>query len=127
MLTATLKDQHAAIKKLLDEVRVAGITSEVGKKKLSQVKQLIVAHLKKEDAELYPGLKAKAATTALAETYTREMGEITTNVIGFFNKYETNTDGMEFARDLGRVMATLSARMTREEIRLYPAYDEHCR
>jgi len=125
-LITTLKRDHEEIFRLLDESRALGITTDEGRRKLKQVRAVVVAHLKREDQKLYPEMQKHDATRALGDMYAQEMRAISAEILGFFDALEKGSGGLEFARTIGRVIAHLRQRMTREEVRLYPAFEEHC-
>jgi hypothetical protein len=65
-------------------------------------------------------------TRELGDTYSQEMRAISSEVLSFFASLDSGSAGMEFARQMGRMISLLTQRMTREEIRLYPAFQAHC-
>ncbi|MCE5234182.1 MAG: hemerythrin domain-containing protein [Mizugakiibacter sp.] len=125
-LTATLRHQHAEMRALLEDVRRHGIASAEGRQRLAKARDLIVDHLRREDAELYPALRSSVATQAIANTYADEMQELSREIVAFFDAYRNGGDDLAFARGFGRLLGTLNQRWTREEVRLYPAYETHC-
>lgn len=124
-LTAILKSEHQEIFRLLEACRNIGMTEE-GRKKLKEVKGLVMAHLAREDHSLYPQMQKHEVTKELASTYASEMKGISHEVLAFFDSLERGKAGMDFARQMGATITHLRQRMTREEIRLYPAFDQHC-
>lgn len=54
------------------------------------------------------------------------MQELSREILAFFDGMAGEHDDLVFARGFGRVMGTLNKRWTREEVRLYPAYDQQC-
>lgn len=125
-LINTLTHDHKEILKLLDENRTLGTTTEEGRRKLKQVRGLVVAHLKREDLKLYPEMQKHEATRDLAQAYAQEMRDISSEVLAFFDALESGKSGMDFAREIGRVISHLRQRMAREELRLYPAFKSYC-
>ncbi|MGO4326102.1 hemerythrin domain-containing protein [Cupriavidus sp. 2TAF22] len=125
-LIDTMLDEHQRIFAMLDELHALGIGSDAGKKKLVELRQLVVAHLAREDRRLYPPMHRHAQTQPIAQEYEAEMHVISREVLAFFDSYRQGGDKLEFARALGRTVSRLRARMTREEIRLYPAFRKHC-
>lgn len=121
-LIDTLLSEHKQIFSLLDSLQKNGHTSDAGGACLAQLRQLIVGHLGREDSRLYPALAAHQSTRAMAAEYQEEMKAISREVKNFFDHAKAIKDPLEFSRSLGRMVARLRARMTREEIRLYPAY-----
>ena len=125
-LIDTLKHDHEQIFKLLDESHTLGITTEAGRCKLRQVRATVTAHLKREDLKLYPEMRKHAETRALGDTYADEMRSISAETLQLFDSLERGDAGVDFARQTGRVISHLRQRMTREEVRLYPAFQTHC-
>jgi len=125
-LISTLRQDHAQMRDLLGTIRRHGVSSAEGHRYLKQVHRLIVEHLQHEDALLYPALRGCAETRVLADTYANEMQELSREILAFFDSMEDEHDNLIFARGFGKVMGVLSKRWTREEVRLYPAYDAHC-
>ncbi|MGP1665093.1 MAG: hemerythrin domain-containing protein, partial [Rhodanobacter sp.] len=80
----------------------------------------------REDAELYPALRQCADTQKLAQDYADEMQNLSREILGFFDSVEHERDNLAFARGFGQLMGKLNKRWTREEVRLYPAYDTYC-
>lgn len=126
LLTDTLRGQHAHMRRLLDDVRLHGIGTAEGRARLRQVRDLVVEHLRREDAELYPALHRHADTQALAQTYAEEMRQLSGEILGFFDTWQQGDDDLAFARHYGRLLGLLNRRWTREEVRLYPAYERLC-
>jgi hypothetical protein len=121
-----LKHDHHEIFKLLDESLALGVVTDAGRRKLKDVRAVVLAHLKREDTKLYPEMRKHDATRDLGEMYAHEMHTISTEVFAFFDSLERGGAGIEFARQMGRVISHLRQRMTREEVRLYPAFQSHC-
>ena len=126
-LTDTLRDQHAQLYVLLGELQRQGVAGAEGRERLQKAKQAMVAHLDLEDSQLYPALHAHSSTTALAGRYAAEMEQLTPALLAFFDAYrEGGADPQAFSRSLGQLLAVLQQRISREESRLYPAYEAHC-
>jgi hypothetical protein len=88
-----------------------------------------LAHLAKEHAKLYPILKKAAATDpsikSTLDLFASDMDKISKAALEFFEKYENgNPSSIEFAKDFGTLMITLSTRIRREEEKLYPLFDK---
>ncbi len=60
----------------------------------------------------------------ILEMFAADMDEVPAGCLEFFEKYAGGGEGLEFAGDFGRLYATLSHRISREENILYKAYDE---
>jgi hypothetical protein len=125
-LIDTLIHDPKEIFRLLDESQALGATTEEGRRKLKQVHGVVVARLKREDLKLYPEMQKHVQTRELGDTYSQEMRNISSEVLAFFDSLENGAAGIEFSRQMGRVVSHLRQRMTREEVRLYPAFKTHC-
>ncbi|MCP4265520.1 MAG: hemerythrin domain-containing protein [Candidatus Brocadiaceae bacterium] len=127
-LVDDLKQQHKVIADTLSKVKSLGVTSDEGQKTLLAAKNGLLAHLNKEDKELYPVLnKAAESDSGLKNTldfYAKDMDTISKAALEFFEKYSTGGSGLEFAKDFGTLFATLSLRINKEESILYKKYDE---
>lgn len=126
-LIIELKREHAAIANILGEASRLGITSKEGQLKLLDAKKGLLAHLKKEDDQLYPALKRAAQNDRnLGQTldvYAKDMEGISKAAITFFTKYAQGGSGIEFAKDIGALFSTLKSRIRKEEDVLYKEYD----
>ena len=127
-LTDELRADHVAIRKARDEVNKLGIGSDDGKAKLMSAKAGLLAHIGKEDAKLYPALhKAAETDAALKQTlnlFAKDMAEVSKAALDFFAKYAEGGEGVEFAKDYGKLTGALGGRIRREESMLYKKYDE---
>jgi hemerythrin-like domain-containing protein len=124
-IVATLKNEHQEIFKLLEKSQSLGMSDE-GRKYLKQARNLVVGHLAREDRHLYPQMLDRDQTKELATTFASEMKDISQEALSLFDALERGDSGMDFARKLGGTIAHLRQRMNREEIRLYPAFEQHC-
>ncbi|MBI5626215.1 MAG: hemerythrin domain-containing protein [Nitrosomonadales bacterium] len=126
-LIIELKKEHEVIANILGEASKLGITSKEGQMKLMDAKKGLLAHLKKEDDQLYPVLKKAAQNDQnLGRTldfYAKDMEGISKAAVAFFNKYAQGGSGMEFAKDIGGLFSTLKSRIRKEEDVLYKEYD----
>lgn len=127
-LVEELKQEHASLVEVLEKVRTLGISSEDGQKLFLSAKEGLLLHLKKEDEQLYPSLRNAAENNEklqrTLDTFFKDMETISTAALEFFNKYSRGGAGIEFAKDFGRLFATLGSRIRREENLLYPEYDK---
>lgn len=127
-LVEELKNDHKVIAATLNKVNSLGIASQEGQKTLLSVRGGLLAHLKKEDGQLYPVLKKAAESDPTfkrtLDTFAKEMVVVSMSAVEFFDKYARGGDGIAFAKDFGRLYATLSQRITKEENVLYKKYDE---
>lgn len=131
VLVGQLRKEHVVLLEGLNQAYALGISSEDGREKLRGMRALLLAHLAKEDKELYPLLDAAALhnkrLASLLLTLRDEMGLISREALQFFTTYEHGGAGFEFARDFGRLLAALTARIRREETLLFPEYERASR
>lgn len=133
-LTAELMADHkglvAAAKGFIPSIRKD--PDAVVAKTLAALKTGLVAHLTREDRELYPAAveaaKRTGDTSAVNElqAYAKTMSDITTIVLGVFAKYEA-PGGLarreEMEKDWVEVIKRLRWRMLFEETGLYKTYN----
>jgi|GEM_PF-461894 len=152
-LVKELKEEHTEIIDSLLRVKMLKVCSDDGQRILMQVKDLLLAHLKKEDNELYPALRdASSRDKTLAEELNRfesDMVEVTRTAGRFFDKYSADVPSLlqhcakpslgsrikkllgrdgespeqDFAADFDNLFATLLARVRQEENVLYKSFD----
>lgn len=124
-----LKQDHVEIEALLARVRDNGITNNEAHKILIAARSKLLAHLKKEDIQLYPVLNKAAINDATlkrsVEFYAKDMQQITADTVAFFDKYSPADApiDIEFAKAFGRLYSTISRRLRSEEGTLYRAYE----
>lgn len=127
VLITELKRQHAALVDCLNGVQTLGIGSRAGQEKLMSAKTLLLAHLKKEDDKLYPALRTAAAADAdlkrTLDALGKEMVDLAAAAMQFFERWANGGSSLEFAREFGKLVAALLARIRKEESTLYPAYE----
>lgn len=127
-LIIDLKSEHRALVEILKKVQIAGPSKEESKVLLMDAKKALLAHLKKEDLELYPKLREAAKNNEEIErkvnNFGKDMEDITIFTLQFFDKMEKNQySALEYAKDFGKLVTILSGRISREENILYPLYD----
>ncbi len=125
-----LKKDHAAIAALLDRVKDPKICDEEAHKILLTAQNSLIAHLRREDVELYPALSEAAQHDAglkrTLDFYARDMDGITRRAVEFFEKYSRRDSRIdrEFAKAFGDVFAAISGRLRSEETTLYREYEK---
>ncbi|HEO65450.1 MAG TPA: hemerythrin domain-containing protein [Spirochaetes bacterium] len=127
-LVEELKQEHVVLVKVLGEIQELGSRSQETKDKLSAVKAGLLNHLLKEDHQLYPSLRKAAESDPRLKTtldvFAKEMDQISAFALDFFEKYSSESGGIQFAKDFGSLVASLSSRIRKEEQILYPEYDK---
>lgn len=123
-----LKKEHATIADVLDQVSRLGVTSKEGQQRLIDAKNGLLAHLRKEDEQLYPVLNRAADKDArLKQTldlFAKDMTEISRGAMDFFGKYSQGGSGLDFAMDVGRLFTVLKSRIGKEEDIIYKEYNK---
>lgn len=125
LLTDTLRKQHVVLP-LVEDIRHHGIRTSEGRDAIRKLHRLIAAHLQLEDSKLYPALLAHPDTAVLAHTCADEVPQLSSKITTFFKAWHDGGENVDFARNHGQLVGSINQRLTRAEIRLYPAYDEHC-
>ncbi len=127
-LVVDLKKDHAAIVEVMNRVKDLGIGSKDGQATLLAAKEGLLAHLKKEDTQLYPALRKAAVRDEKLkrslDVFAADLQEISRFALDFFQKYSSGGGGLEFAKDYGRMVAALRQRIQKEESLLYAEYDK---
>ena len=127
-LVNELKAEHQILVKVLGEVKELGISSEEGQQKLMAAKDGLLAHLGKEDAQLYPKLKEKALSDqslqTTLDTFAKDMEGISKAALDFFDKYHDGGSSIEFAKDFGALFGALGNRIRKEEAILYEEFNK---
>ena len=124
-----LLQDHAHLTSSLLKVQRADIQTEEGRNLLVQVKKSLLAHLAKEDADLYPVLWKAAETDeklkGTMEQYAKDMDQISASAIAFFEKYCSLQGNKEdFEKDCRGLIRAICKRMGNEEAVLYKKFDE---
>ena len=125
-----LKKDHVAISTLLNRVKDPNVSNAEAHKILLSAQASLLAHLKKEDSQLYPVLnnaaKDNAGLKRTVDFYAKDMNEITRKAVEFFDKYSRHDSriDLEFAKAFGNLFATISGRLRSEESTLYKEYEK---
>ena len=129
-LIEELKRDHVEIGNLLARLKDHRVTNAEAHKILLEAQASLLAHLKKEDFQLYPVLNRAAEKDAglkrTIDFYAKDMDEITKNAAAFFQKYSKRDApvDLEFAKAFGNLFATISRRLRSEETSLYQEYEK---
>lgn len=123
-----LKRQHVEIEKMLEKLKDPRVSNREAHSILLSAQRSLLAHLRKEDAELYPALRRAAAQDSrlkrTVEFYARDMEEITADAGAFFTRYSGDAEiDREFAKRFGALFATISRRLRSEERTIYDEYE----
>lgn len=122
-----LKQDHREITETLERVRLLGIGTAEGQQTLLAAQNVFFAHLAGENRELYPALRRAADKNEnvrkTMDLFAKDMEGIALTAKLFFTKYSQGSSGLEFAKDFGRLYATLTERIRKEENILYRLYE----
>ena len=126
-LIEELKKDHSEIVATLNEVKKLGILSKEGQTKLLSVKESLLAHLRKEDGQLYPALKKGAEHNKdlknTLDLFAMDMENVSRVVLEFYDKYSEGSLGEEFEREFEKLFASINSRIRNEEEALYDEYE----
>jgi hypothetical protein len=123
-LIMELKQEHEELFVLLEAFKKGrGVDGTGWKENLFAAKKLFLEHLKKEDEELYPRLRAKWAgdktMDAIVTKYIDDMKKISQETVVFLDRYNTASAGTDFMKDYAEMMVDLKSRMREEEEKLF--------
>ncbi|MFC1467182.1 hemerythrin domain-containing protein [Verrucomicrobiota bacterium] len=125
-LIENLKLDHAELSELFRDIAILGVTSEEGQKKLLDAKAALLAHLKKEDDELYPVLwemaKERDDLKHTLDLFADDMSNVTKTISAFFEKHVGGEHGTDFKEEFIEVYLILTKRINFEESTLFPEY-----
>ncbi len=126
-----LKQDHREIVRLFNLSRKSGLTIDQRLETLVAAKEILLAHLSKEDEKLYPVLLNNTVQNnsfnRTAEEFSKGMKRISSIIIKFFAKHEKKPEGIRTSSDFSKVLRLLQIRIEREEKVLYTAYSEYIR
>ncbi len=127
ILIKELKKDHLEIAAALDEIKELGILSKEGQAKLLSAKEHLLAHIKKEDEQLYPVLKKAAKNNeqlkSALDLCAIDMENVSRIVLEFFDKYSRGVSEEELQREFEGLSVALGKRIRNEEDILYEEYD----
>ena len=127
-LIEELKRDHAEIIAMLNEVKELGISSKEGQARLMSAKTHLLAHLKKEDEQLYPVLRKEAEHNKNlkkeVDMFAMDPEYVSRVVSEFFDKYSGGEIDENFSVNFESLCTSLSARIRNEEGALYEEYEE---
>lgn len=127
-LITELKNEHTALKSLLSEVYNYISSTEKKIEFVTKLKEIVVAHITKEDSELYPFLNKEAEKDQnlkiKLDLFAKDWSGISEFANYYIEKYSKGEFDGSFADDTAKLLSTLRQRMMKEEISLYSEYDK---
>ena len=136
-LIGQLKEEHVQLVHLFEEIKeginVPSVNEEVLLETISELKEILSAHLDLENKLLYPKLAESdnAQAKELGKKYSGEMVGILNTALAFFGKYVT-VSGSElknnktFETELVAIIGVVAKRINVEENILFPAFEKYC-
>ncbi len=125
-LVQELTREHAAILAMLDEVKALGISMRAGQEKLLAARDLLTAHMRKEDENYYPELRKAAVERhelkLLMDYFLADMEAVSKKAMRLFQKYARGGDDAEFAGEIKLLYMTLKDRIRTEEETLFKRF-----
>ncbi len=128
ILIEELKKEHLKILASLNEANEIGILSREVQVKLLSAKAGLLAHLKKEDEQLYPALRKEAENNKelknTLDLFAMDMENVTKAAQEFFDKYSEGVLDKKFVGEFESLFVALGTRIRNEEDVLYEEYEK---
>ncbi|MGE5173901.1 MAG: hemerythrin domain-containing protein [Betaproteobacteria bacterium] len=122
-LIEELKNEHKSILDILDQVKTVGISSRPGREKFLSARDLLIAHMSKEDEQYYPKLRQAAADNqdlkVVLDYFITDMENVSKKAMQIFDKYSGGGDEAEFAGEIKLLYVMLKDRIQTEENNLF--------
>jgi len=126
-LIEELKKEHKLILDILDQVKTLGISSRSGREKLLSARDLLIAHMTKEDEMYYPELRRAAENSRdlkiMLDYFLKDMEDVSNKAMHLFSKYSQGGDEAEFAGEIKLLYVTLRDRIQTEEHVLFSKFN----
>ncbi len=127
-LIEELKNEHKNILDVLDQVKKLGISSSSGREKLLSARDLLMAHMMKEDERYYPKLRRAAANNeglrVMLDYFIRDMENVSKKAMQLFDKYSQGGNEAEFAGEMKLLYVMLKDRISTEEKNLFTKFSD---
>jgi hypothetical protein len=129
-LIEELKNEHKLILDILDQVKTLGISSRSGREKLLSARDLLIAHMTKEDEMYYSELRRAAENSRdlkiMLDYFLKDMEDVSNKAMHLFSKYSQGGDEAEFAGEIKLLYVMLRDRIQTEEHVLFSKFNlEH--
>ncbi len=124
-----LKKEHSEIVATLNEVKELGILSKEGLAKFLSARAHLLAHLQKEDNQLYPVLRKEAEKDKqlklILDSLAMGMEDVSRVMLEFFDKcFRGEIPDKERQKEFENISVVLSKRIRSEEDILYKLYED---
>jgi hypothetical protein len=127
-LIEELKNEHQAILAVLGKTRDLGISSRAGQETLLSARDLLLAHMRKEDERYYSELRRAAEGSKelklLLDYFVTDMEEVSKKAMRLFEAYAQGGDDAVFAGEIKLLYLTLKDRIRTEEETLFRKFPE---
>ena len=127
-LIKELKAEHEQLTMTLQKVKSLGKITPETKNLLSESKQALLDHIKKEDDFLYPIMYKRAEhdpkLAVILKIFGQDLKKLATQVLVFYEKYEQEDHEADFSKDFTQFFAALSNRIGNEESILFKEYEQ---
>lgn len=123
-LIEELHEQHREIRTHLKKIVVNKEENVLGHH-FKELKTVLISHLINEDNYLYPALRNLEATKLISDSFEDEMGEISSEVMNFYTRYQASENSESFKDDAYLIIEKLIYRIAKEERELYPLFKKH--
>lgn len=121
-----LKSEHKTILAILGEIKALGISSRAGQVKLMAARDLLTAHMRKEDEKYYAELRKAAEGNKelkmMMDYFVDDMEAVSRKAMRLFDKYAQGGNEEEFAGDIKLLYLTLKDRIQTEEKTLFEKF-----
>jgi len=128
LLIEELKKEHLKILASLNEANEIGILSREVQVKLLSAKAGLLAHLKKEDEQMYPVLRKEAENNEelknTLDLFAMDMENVSKAAQEFFDKYSVEVLDKKFVGEFESLFVALGTRIENEEDILYEEYEK---
>ncbi len=125
-LLEELMSEHKAILDILGQVKKRGISSRAGQEKLISARDLLVAHIRKEDEKYYPELRRAAENNEelkiLLDYFVKDMEDVSKKAMQLFDKYAHGGNEEAFAGEIKLLYMVLKDRIRTEEETLFKKF-----
>lgn len=126
-LIEQLKKEHTVLLDVFGEIKRLGTNTIEGQAKLLQAKEVLLAHIKKEDEEFYPDLKKAAEINQALQLrltyFAEDMKMISKYAFEYFDTHSEETDEADSGKAIESFMIILDSRIQREEQILFQDYE----
>jgi len=127
-LIKQLKTDHDALRELSDQIFEYIVSDEKRMDFVNKFKEMILAHIEKEDKYLYPFLHEKAKNNSFLKSkldfFAKDWEETSKFALYYIDKYSSGKFDDDFTKDTAKLLSTLRQRMMKEEISLYSEYEK---